>query len=175
MNRVGRGKSWGRPLGDWVGACIAPALARYGFGEADLVTAWVDIVGERVASFAEPISITWPRGVTKGVVETEPAGGRRPEHRAATLILRVESVFALELQHLAPMLIERINAHLGWRCIGKLALRQAPLQGRPPPQRPPSPPSPAAVERARDLVAGFENDALRTALVRLGSRALKPR
>ena len=97
------------------------------------------------------------------------------EHRAATLILRVEGVFALELQHLAPMLVERVNAHLGWRCIGKLALRQAPLQGRPPAKPPPSPPSPAAVERARDLVAGIEDDALRKALVRLGSRVLKPR
>ncbi len=76
---------------------------------------------------------------------------------------------------MAPMLIERINAHLGWRCIGKLALRQAPLQGRPPPKPPPPPPSPAAIERARDLVAGIEDDGLRMALVRLGSRALKPR
>ena len=174
MNRMGRGKTWGRPLGDWVGACIAPALARYGFGEADLVTAWVDIAGERVASFAEPIAIKWPRGLAKGVVETD-ASGAAVEHRAATLILRVEGVFALELQHLAPMLVERVNAHLGWRCIGKLALRQAPLQGRPPAKPPPSPPSPAAVERARDLVAGIEDDALRKALVRLGSRALKPR
>ncbi len=173
MNRMGRGKNWGRPLGDWVGACIAPALARYGFGEADLVTAWIDIAGERVASFAEPIAIKWPRGLARSAVERD-ASGEAAEHRPATLILRVESVFALELQHLAPMLIGRINAHLGWRCIGKLALRQAPLQGRPPPRRLPVPPSPVAVEKAREVVAGIEDDALRTALVRLGSRALKP-
>lgn len=168
MNATVRGKRWSRPLGDWVGGCIAPALARYGFGEADLITAWVDVVGERVASFAEPIAIKWPRGFTKGVAAAQ------QEHRAATLLLRVEGVFALELQHLAPMLIERINAHLGWRCIGKLALRQAPLQGRPPPKRPPPPPSLASIEKARDLVAGIDDDALRLALVRLGSRALKP-
>ncbi len=175
MNRMGRGKNWGRPLGDWVGACIAPALARYGFGEADLVTAWVDIAGERVASFAEPIAIKWPRSLARGVVERNTSETVVPEPRPATLILRVEGGFALELQHLAPMLIERINAHLGWRCIGKLALRQAPLQGRPPPRRPPAPPSPVAVERARELAAGIDDDGLRTALVRLGSRALKPR
>ena len=174
MNRLGRGKNWGRPLGDWVGGCIAPALARYGFGEADIVTAWLDIVGERVASFAEPIAIKWPRGLAKGLVGTDAAGKAAPEHHAATLVLRVEGVFALELQHLAPMLIERINAHLGWRCIGKLAMRQAPLQGRPPSKRAPTPPSPAAIEKACGLVAGIEDDALRMALVRLGSRALKP-
>ncbi len=175
MNRMGRGKGWNRPLGDWVGGCIAPALARYGFGEADLVTAWTDIAGERVASFAEPIAIKWPRGLAKGIAGSDGSGRAVPEQRAATLILRVEGVFALELQHMAPMLIARINAHLGWRCIEKLALRQAPLQGRPLPPPPPPPPSPAAIERARDLVGGIEDDGLRMALVRLGSRALKPR
>ena len=176
MTAMGRSKGWSRPLGDWVGGCIAPALARYGFGEADLITAWVDIAGERVASFAEPIAIKRPRSLARGVIETEPPTGKTAqEHRAATLILRVEGGFGLELQHIAPMLIERINAHLGWRCIGKLAFRQAPLQGRSPPKRPPSPPLPAAIEKARDLVAGIEDDQLRMALVRLGSRALKPR
>ncbi len=71
MNRMGRGKGWSRPLGDWVGGCIAPALARYGFGEADLVTAWADIAGERVASFAEPIAIKWPRGLAKGIAGSD--------------------------------------------------------------------------------------------------------
>ena len=175
MNSMGRSKTGSRPLGDWVGGCIAPALARYGFGEGDLITAWVDIAGERVASFAEPISIKWPRGLARGSVEPEAAGKTPPEHRAATLILRVDGGFGLELQHLAPMLIERINAHLGWRCIGKIALRQAPLQGRLPPKRLPSPPAPAAIEKARDLVSGIEDDRLRMALVRLGSRVLKPR
>ncbi len=173
MNTRLEGRRGSRPLGDWVGGCIAPALARYGFGEADIITAWVDIAGERVASFAEPIAIKWPRGFTKSGVAGDTAG--QQEHRSATLLVRVEGVFALELQHLAPLLIERINAHLGWRCVGKLALRQAPLKGRPPPKRPPAPPSRAAIETARDRVAGIEDDALRMALVRLGSRALKPR
>jgi hypothetical protein len=91
------------------------------------------------------------------------------------LVVRVDGAFALELQHLAPLLIERINAHLGWRCIGKLALRQAPLAGRPPRRTPVGPPKPAALEAARDLTGGIADEALRDALVRLGSRALRPR
>ncbi|MGI4764879.1 MAG: DUF721 domain-containing protein [Janthinobacterium lividum] len=165
----------GRPLGDWVDACIAPALARYGFGEVDIVSGWGDIAGPRVAAFAEPIEIKWPRkGATSkmpqvaGDAASEPGGGRPP----ATLVVRVEGAFALELQHLAPLLIERINAHLGWRCIGKLALRQAPLTGRPPRRVPASPPKPAAVAAARDVTGGIDDEALRAALVRLGARVL---
>ncbi len=165
----------GRPLRDWVDACMAPALARYGFGEVDIVSGWADIAGPRVAAFAEPIEIKWPRkgASSKGPARggdpaSEPGGGRPP----ATLVVRVEGAFALELQHLAPLLIERINAHLGWRCIGKLALRQAPLTGRPPRRAPVLPPKPAALAAARDVTDGIADEALRDALVRLGARVL---
>ena len=176
MGVEGRTRYGGRPLADWVDGCIAPALARFGFGEVDIVSGWADIAGPRVAAFAEPIEIRWPR---KGAVSkrpgagadapSEPGGGRLP----ATLVVRVEGAFALELQHLAPLLVERINAHLGWRCIGKLALRQAPLAGRPARGAPPPPPNPAAVAAALDSTGGIADEALRDALVRLGARVLK--
>ncbi len=172
MAGAGRTRYGGRPLADWVDGCIAPALARFGFGEVDIVSGWADIAGPRVAAFAEPVEIKWPR---KGAASKmpgappEPGGGRPP----ATLVVRVEGAFALELQHLAPLLVERINAHLGWRCIGRLALRQAPLTGRPQPKAPVPPPEPAAVAAARDLTGGIGDEALRDALVRLGARTLK--
>lgn len=178
MAGTGRTRYGGRPLADWVDGCIAPALARFGFGEVDIVSGWADIAGPRVAAFAEPVEIKWPRkgAASKmpragGDAPSEPGGGRPP----ATLVVRVEGAFALELQHLAPLLIERINAHLGWRCIGKLALRQAPLAGRAARSMPAPPPRPAAVAAARDLTGGIDDDALRAALVRLGARTLKAR
>ena len=57
----GKARYGGRPLADWVDGCIAPALARFGFGEADIVSGWADIAGPRVAAFAEPVEIKWPR------------------------------------------------------------------------------------------------------------------
>ncbi len=167
MSGTGRGRG-SRPLADWVEGCIAPALARFGFGEVDIVTGWADIAGARVAGFAEPVQIKWPRRAASAGAEP----GTRPP---ATLVVRVEGAFALELQHLAPVLVERINAHLGWCCIGKLALRQAPLRGRPPRAGAPPPPRPAAVAAARDLTDGIADEALRGALVRLGARTLKAR
>ncbi len=176
MAVFGRTRYGGRPLADWVDGCIAPALARFGFGEVDIVSGWADIAGPRVAAFAEPVEIKWPRKgasskTPKLDAPAEPGGGRPP----ATLVVRVDGAFALELQHLAPLLIERINAHLGWRCIGKLALRQAPLAGRPARAAPVPPPKPAAVAAAQGLTGGIEDEALRDALVRLGARALKAR
>lgn len=162
--RTIRGKGVGRPLADWVEGCIAPALGRFGFGEVDIVTGWADIVGPWVAASAEPVGIRWPRR----------GAGDPAERSPATLVVRVEGAFALELQHLAPALIERINAHLGWRCIGRLALRQAPLRGRPARHRPLPPPPPAAVARARDATVGIADEDLRDALVRLGARTLRP-
>lgn len=165
MRNINGKKAWSRPLADVVEPCIGPALARYGFGQADIVTCWPDIVGERVASYAEPIRLQWTRrGARSG-----PEGAREP----ATLILRVDGGGALELQHMAAVVIERINTHLGWRCVGRLAFRQGPLPGRAGPGARPVPPDPGAIEEARAATAGIAEDGLREALVRLGARTLR--
>ena len=111
-----------RPLADFVAGGISPALAKNGFGQADVVLHWEEIAGERLAAVCEPIKIQWPGRGPK----TSPDAPREP----ATLVLRVEGAFALEAQHVAPVLIERINAHLGWKCVGRIALRQGPLERR---------------------------------------------
>lgn len=105
-----------RPLADLIDTCLGPSLAAQGFAASDVVTAWPEIVGERLAAFTQPMKIEWKRRGPNADPEA------RPE--PATLAIRVESAFALELQHMAPIVIERINAHYGWRCIGRLVLKQ---------------------------------------------------
>ena len=163
MRNVQRAGPWSRPLSDFVDPCVAPALAKYGFGQADLITCWTDIVGERVASYSEPVRLQWGRRTA-----SEAPGGPQP----ATLVLRVEGGGALELQHIGATVIERINRHLGWRCVGKLAFRQAPLVGRAEPKRRRPAPAPAAVRSAQAAASSVEDTRLRDALVRLGSRVL---
>lgn len=159
--------AWSRPLADLVEPCLAPALARYGFGQADIVTCWSEIVGTRVAAYSQPVTLKWPRRPS----HAGPDAPREP----ATLILRVDGGGALELQHMAATVIERINAYLGWRCVGKLALRQAPLERRETTRRLPFVPDPAALAEARAGTREIADDALRDALVRLGTRVLDRR
>ena len=88
----------------------------------------------------------------------------------ATLIVRVESGFALELQHLAPIILERVNSRLGWRCVGRLAFRQGPANQARAARPKARPVEPSAVRAASEQTQSVENLQLRDALTRLGSR-----
>lgn len=155
---------WSRPLADLIGPVINPVLARQGFSQSDLILFWDDIVGERLAAMSQPIRLQWP---ARHRAEAS-AGGQA----SATLIVRVETGFALELQHLSGAIIERVNAHLGWRCVTKLSLKQGPVERRAntKPARPPV--DPAAAQAAEKLVRHVADEALRLALARLGARVL---
>lgn len=156
--------SWSRPLADLVGRAIDPVLARQGFGESDVVLYWEDIVGERLAAMSEPLCLRWP-----------PRGKVQRDHMPATLVVRVEGGYALELQHVSSLVIERVNAHLGFACVGRIAIKQGPLERRPSAKAPRRPPPAEAVAAAEAAVMGVEDEALRRALSRLGARILQPR
>jgi hypothetical protein len=153
---------WSRPLADLVGAAIDPVLARQGFSESELILHWDDIVGERLAASSRPIKLQWPPRAASRVAGM-PA-------QTAVLHVRVESAFAIELQHMADRVLDRINGYLGWRCVGRLLFKQGPIErndrraartGRPCPER---------LAAANAIVAGVEDEPLRAALALLGAR-----
>ncbi|WP_210497245.1 DUF721 domain-containing protein [Microvirga antarctica] len=149
-----------KPLADFLDLCLGPSLARQGFATSDIIVAWPEIVGERLAAFTQPLKIEWKR---KGP-HADPDAKADP----ATLVVRTESAFALEMQHLAPIVIERVNTHYGWRCIGRLILKQGPVQRTEKIKR--RPPSLSDDDRARIAAATrpIAEDGLRSALDRLG-------
>ena len=159
---VPKRRSYARPLADLISGTLDPLLAKQGFGAADIVLNWDEIAGERLAAVTEPIKLQWP---TRAPLRSPDAPAE-----PATLILRVVGAFALEVQHLAPVLCERVNAHLGWRCIGRIAIRQGPLERLRKPRRAALRIDPAAAERAHSETQGIEDEGLRRALDRLGSR-----
>ncbi|MBN8501720.1 MAG: DUF721 domain-containing protein, partial [Sphingomonadales bacterium] len=121
-----------------------------------------DIVGEALGRRSEPVRVQWSPRRKGGDDTVDPA----------ILHVRVESAFALELQHRAPVIIERINGYLGWACIGRLRLEQGPV-GRGRRKKAPIPePTPEAVARASAAAEGVENEALHAALVRLGAAVI---
>jgi hypothetical protein len=156
-----------QPLADFLDVCLSPSLAAQGFATSDIIVAWPDIVGERLAAFTQPLKIEWKRKAPHADPDA------RPE--PATLVIRVEGAFALEMQHMAPVVIERVNVYYGWRCIGKLVLKQGPV--RRPPKEKPAPPALRPEERQRidQVLAPIEEDGLRAALDRLGQAVVGSR
>lgn len=130
-----------------------PVFGKHGFVSGALVVDWAAIVGSAVASHTLPIRIKFP-----------------PKERGeGTLEIKVaSSAFATELQHLEPLIVERINGYFGWKAVARLRLRHGPL----PPRRAirPAPPEPDAQSSARlDAVLDkVEDPRLREALSRLG-------
>lgn len=124
------------PVGRMVNGLARPVFARYGFAVGAILTEWRAIVGVPLADHAQPERLAFPRG----------------QRRDGTLHLRVESAWAPEVQHLSHRLIERINAHFGFRAVARITLRHAVLapDRRPLPQ-PPAVAPPPEVEGASDL------------------------
>lgn len=143
------------PLAELVGGCLSAAFARQGFAAVEIITHWEEIVGAELARRSEPMRLTWPR--------------RDDPDSVGILQIRVEGAYAIEVQHLAPVIIERVNRYFGWRCVGRIALRQGPVAPRArPPDAPVEPPAEAVSAVARDL-GPFEDEGLKSSLARLGA------
>ena len=76
---------------------------------------WPQIVGADLARFCVPESLDFPRGRRDG----------------ATLRVVALPGRALEIQHLAPQIIERVNGHFGWAAVARMTIRQG-LLPKPP-------------------------------------------
>jgi hypothetical protein len=157
---VNKPRKSARPLADLIGACFNEAFAKQGFASTEIVTHWDEIVGADIAAYSEPLKINWPR--RHGDEPSEPA----------TLVLRVEGPAALEIQHLAGVVIERVYRLFVWQAIGKLAFRQAPL-ARYSRQKARPAIDPEAAKRIAASLTGVSDDRLRAALGRLGAAVKK--
>ncbi len=144
-----------KSLRDLLRKVIAPTFAKQGFASAELVTRWPEIVGAEIAAHSEPMRIQWPRPVEGA--EREPG----------TLVLRVEGPAAIEVQHCADLVCDRVNRFLGWRAVDRIALRQAPLRRRA--LQPASPPDAAATAQVAATLTAIGDEQLRQALARLGA------
>ena len=97
-----------------VPAIAKAALGSRGYAEAGLFTHWAEIVGASLAASSLPIKLGFPRG-------------KRDD---GTLTVRCGGSAALELQHLAPSVLERINGHFGYRAVARLKIEQGAVSPR---------------------------------------------
>ena len=117
-----------RAAGELVGDIGGQSFRRFGFVQSSIVSRWPEIVGERYARASCPESIKFPAG----------------RKSSGVLTLMVDGAHAPLIQHLAPMIIERVNRFFGYAAVAKVKLRQGEVQPRPamaPAERPAAPPS----------------------------------
>src|SRR4051812_33186405 len=126
-----------------------------GFAEAGLITEWAAIAGAEVARMSRPVQLAFPRGERKGGVLTVECGGAA----------------ALELQHLKPQILDRINSHFGYAAVAELRFRQG--SARPAARaksrvRDSRPPSPVEIAETTAAVAALPEGEIKASLLRLG-------
>lgn len=106
--RTGRVKA----LASAVDGVTRPIFGKRGLADGAIVHHWQTIVGERFAALTAPEKLAFPTGARHG----------------GTLHLRVASGgIATQLQHLEPILVERINSYFGYQAVARLHLKQGPV------------------------------------------------
>ena len=138
-------------------AVLDPVARARGFAKSSLLTDWEAIVGAKLAARCRPLAVRFAGSAGTGaVLELAASGGA-----------------ALELQHTAPQLIERINGYFGRPVVARLHITQRPV-------RKPLPPAPRLIPTAdpeddafvADRTAAVQDDPLREALAHLGRTIL---
>ena len=155
--RLGHGSIAGlRSLSETLAQVTRPLIGDRRVPLADLRAAWREIVGRQLAGQCQPHRLAMPpRRQTDGTLQLRVASG----------------AVALELQHQAPLVIERINGCLGYPAVARLKLVHAPLSS-------PSPPSDAGLRAglgdgaaaAAVPLDGIADPRLRASLARLARR-----
>jgi hypothetical protein len=115
-----RGKKDGQPARSMRPRAVADmlpdvgraAFRRFGFVQSSIVSRWREIVGERYAGVSSPESIRFPPG----------------KRSDGVLSLVVEGAHAPMMQHVAPVIVERVNRFFGYQAVSRVHFRQGIVQ-----------------------------------------------
>ena len=83
-------------------------LKKRGFIESAVVYKWGSIIGEELSGWCYPTRLSFPRDKTLG----------------ATLYLDVLGARSVEVQHLQPIILDRINLIFGYTAVASISIRQ---------------------------------------------------
>jgi hypothetical protein len=141
-----------RAAGDLALGIGGLAFKRFGFVQGAVVSRWTEIVGERYAKVSTPESIRFPAGKKSG----------------GTLTLAIDGAHGPMLQHLAPMIMERVNLFFGYPAVVKVVFRQGTrTKATPRPERPQPAPVPRELGQGLREIPDLE---LRTMLESLAGK-----
>lgn len=143
---------------------LQTVAGKRGIAETRLITHWREIAGEELAAFTRPIRVRSDRrGLSLGGV----------------LVLAVAGPRASEVEHRIPQIIERVNAHYGYKAVVEVKLTQAigPFPPAPPVDAADEPVRPSDLpedkrRRLEAMTSPILDDQLRDALSRLGANVM---
>ena len=99
------------PLARLLPKLTRKALGKFGFSYIGLITDWATIVGPDIAKMSAPEKLTFPRN----------------KRDSGVLRLKAEGGAALEIQHLEPQILDRINTYFGYRAVMRLNIINGPV------------------------------------------------
>src|SRR5579884_1380863 len=98
-----------RLLSECVEPLVAPAMREHGFAETRIIRCWENIVGPELGRHAAPHRLIHPSG--------QQGGG-------AVLVVHASGGFATEIQHMEPVILERLAVYFGYRAVAHLRIEQ---------------------------------------------------
>lgn len=141
------------PVAGIVARATRQAIDRKGMVFGGILQNWASIVGPALAAKTLPEALSFPRSQRTG----------------ATLTIRVSGAMALEVQHMLPLLLERVNGFAGYGAVDRIKLVQAPVTvpnaARAARRKPVSTLQAKLIDSA---IEGIEDETLREALRGLG-------
>jgi hypothetical protein len=152
-------RTWGlKSAGEVASRVTRPIIGRHGFAEADLIARWPFIVGAKLAENCIPLRIAY-------------SGSQRAE---GTLHIKVENgSLAMELQHMLPQLIERVNAHFGFKAGARAVLAQGPLPRSGKAKKKSEPEAETDLVKLAAMTENVTDPELKAVLMRLGRYVVK--
>jgi len=102
-------------LGSLVGGLTRQAFMSRGLASSTICERWTDIIGDELSKNTAPERIVYPM---------------RAKGNGCLHLRIAHSAMALQIQHLEPMIIERINSYFGYAAVTRLKIIHAPLQPR---------------------------------------------
>ncbi|NQV99258.1 MAG: DUF721 domain-containing protein [Rhodospirillales bacterium] len=141
-------------LGKSISRLTRSTYGKRGFADGEILQRWPLIVGEMLAATSHPEKIVYPTN----------------KNGNGTLHLRVGNAgMALDIQHMEPLILDRINAHFGYRAVARLKLIQAPLPASRTKQAfQPRPLSAAETRGLNQTLGGVDDPDLKQVLLNLG-------
>lgn len=176
-----------KPLARFIPDVTKKVFQKHGFSSAALVADWAEIVGQSLAKQCLPERLNWPRISNRAAhqsgepthrpsVNTQDTAHTRPT--GATLVLRTDAAFALEIEYASAQIMDRINAYFGYRAITTLKIVQGPLfdtsdgHATITPRRRSRHDNPDVARAVDATISEIEDEALKSALAKLRQSVL---